>query len=344
MHMKAAVYAGVNQVEIRDIPMPKTADDEVLVKVEYCALCATDVHLVTEGMLGFEPGTIIGHEMSGRIVEIGANAGRGSNLKVGDRVCAIPSVSCGRCRQCQKGNVARCELAFQPKYQPMDAMTEYRTYWPSQLLRLPDDVTLEQGALVEPISTASRGIELADMVMGGTVLMSGAGSIGLIMLELIKLQGGTRITVSDPVPEKRQMALDMGAQYVIDPLNQDLAAEADRITEGMGYDYIFEMSGVPSAATACLDLVGTCGKIIYFAVYPESFDLPVNLNKLYQKEASLQAVFTNPYLFPRSVDLLQRIDTDKLIGPIFPLDDIAEAIKVFKQAKYPKLLIKCSAD
>ncbi|MCD8097592.1 MAG: zinc-binding dehydrogenase, partial [Lachnospiraceae bacterium] len=262
-----------------------------------------------------------------------------------DHVTANPVPYCGSCAHCRRGQPSHCEnAAFDPAKKPMDAMAEYRTYPPRQLYRVPKEIPFEHACLVEPITTASRGMELANMQLGSTVCISGAGSIGLIMLDLVKYRGGTRVTVIDPVPEKRQLALELGAQYVIDPNSQDVVAEGMRITEGLGYDVVFEMSGVGSAAELCPELVAHCGCIEYFAVYPESYRLPLSLFDMFNKEARIQFTFTNPYLYPRSVDLLQRLDMDRLIGPVYAIEDAAQAFADFRTAKYPKLLIRCATD
>lgn len=343
--MKGVFYTAPGKVEVREAPMPVTGPDEVMVRVEYCALCATDVHVVNHGLFGLQPPMLMGHEATGTIVEVGENVAARGYFKVGDRVSAIPSPYCGECPHCKRGDIMHCEEAgFEPEKKPMDSMVEYRTYPTKQLVKLPDGVPFEHASLVEPISTASRGIELADMPMGSTVCVSGAGSIGLIMLNLIKYRGGTRITVIEPVPEKREIALALGAQHVIDPTSGDAAAECMKITDGLGFDFVFEMSGARSAAELCPKIIATRGCIVYFAVYPENYDMPLNLFDMFNKEARLQFVFTNPFLFPRSVDLLGVLDMDKLVGPIYEMDDAPQAFEDFKTAKYPKLLIKCRRD
>lgn len=341
--MKGVVYVEKGKVEVQELPMPVTGADEVMVKIEYCALCATDVHVVTHGLFGIEPPMVMGHEATGTVVEVGKNVAAKGYFKPGDKVSACPAQYCGKCRQCKKGNIMYCEEAgFSPEKKPMDAMVEYRTYPSEQLFKLPDNVPFEHAALVEPISTAGRGIALADMPLGSTVCVSGVGAIGLIMLNLIKYRGGTRLTVIDPVPEKRELALELGAQHVIDPFTQDVVQECDRITDGMGYDFVFEMSGSPKAAPLCPQIIGKCGSIIYFGVYPMEYTLPLNLYEMFGKEARIQFVFTDPYLFPKSVDLLSRLDMDKLIGPVYEMKDAQQAFDDFQKSRYPKLLIKCA--
>ena len=342
--MKAVVYIDKGRVETREVHKPDLPSDEIMVKIEYCALCATDVHLVTNGLFGVDKPLTVGHEMSGTVVEIGRDVPEGL-FKIGDKVCANPVPHCGLCEYCRKGQFSHCvNAAFDPDNRPMDAMAEYRSYPPAQLFKLPEDTPLEYGCLVEPITTASRGIEQANMKFGATVCVSGAGSIGLIMLNMLKYHGATRLTVIDPVPEKREMALSMGAQYVIDPASQDVVEEAMRITDGQGYDFVFEMSGARSAAELCPAMVANCGCIEYFAVYPEDYKLPLCLYDMFNKEARIQFTFTNPNLYPRSIDLLKRLDMDRLVGPIYPIDNAVQAFEDFRKAKYPKLLIRCNTE
>ena len=340
--MKAVMYLGKGKVGVCDIEKPVCPPDEVMVKIEYCALCATDVHLVTNGLFGVTDPLTLGHEMSGTVVEVGPEVPEGL-FQVGDKVTANPVPSCGVCPQCRKGLPQHCEkAAFNPANRPMNAMAEYRSYPVQQLFKVPQDIPFEHACLVEPITTASRGLSLADPMMGSTVCLSGAGSIGLIMLDLLKYRGLARITVIDPVKEKRELALEMGAQFVIDPTTQDVVAEAMRITDGLGYDTVFEMSGARSAGELCPQLVGHGGTIEYFAVYPEDYHLPLNLFDMFNKEARIQFTFTNPTLYPRSIELLRVLDMDKLVGPVYEIDDAPKAFEDFKNAKYPKLLIHCN--
>ena len=343
--MRGVVYTAPGKVEVRDLPMPVCGPDEIMVKVEYCALCATDVHVVMHALYGLQPPMVMGHEMAGTIVELGSNVAKKPYFKVGDRVSASPGMYCGECEYCKKGLVMHCaEAGFEPEKKPMDAMVEYRTYSPKQLVKIPDGVPFEYAALVEPISTASRGIELAEMPFGSTVCLSGAGSIGLIMLNLVKFRGGTRITVIEPIKERREMALKLGAQHVLDPMTQDVVEECKKITDGMGFDFVFEMSGARSAAPTCTKILCKKGTIVYFAVYPMDYEMPLNMFDMYMLEARLQFVFTSPFLFPKSVDLLGVLDMDNLVGPVYDIEDAPKAFEDFQKAIYPKLLIKCRRD
>lgn len=342
--MKAVNYIRKGLLEVQDIEKPACPPDEIMVKIKFCALCATDVHAVNDGLFGLNKPLTLGHEMSGEVVEIGADVPQGM-FEIGDKVTANPVPYCGVCPQCRRGLYQHCvKAAFNPDNRPMNAMAEYRSYPVKQLFKVPEDIPFEHACLTEPITCASRGLQLADPQLGDTICISGAGSIGLIILNLVKYRGGTRVTVIDPVPEKREIALELGADYVIDPMDQDVVAEAMKITEGLGYDVVFEVSGVKSAAELCPALVAHAGTIEYFAVFPEDYNLPLNLFDMFNKEARIQFTFTNPMLYPRSIDLLRKLDMDKLIGPVYDIEDAPRAFEDFKKAKWPKLLIKCSRD
>jgi threonine dehydrogenase-like Zn-dependent dehydrogenase len=161
---------------------------------------------------------------------------------------------------------------------------------------------------------------------------------------MVLLAGGAKVTAIDPVPEKRELALSMGAEYVLDPFHDNLEERSMEITDGNGFDHVFEVSGSPKAANVCLDIVAHCGKVTYFAVFPPKYEMPLNLYKLYMKEASIQTVFTSHYLFPRAINLMPRVQTDKIIGKVLPLSQALEAFELFKESRYPKILLECGID
>ena len=210
------------------------------------------------------------------------------------------------------------------------------------IYKLPDNVELRDYAIVEPTNCCLRAMDLAPIRHGATVCVAGVGGIGSIMLNQILLSGAARITVIDPVPEKRELALSMGAQYAIDPFNEDAVARAMEITDGLGFDYVFEMSGSPKASETPLKILARCGTAVYFAVFPPKFEMPLNLHDLYMKEGRIQTVFTTTTIMNRSINMIERMQTDKIIGKIMPLSEAVESFEVFKTSKYPKILLDCS--
>ena len=339
--MKSIWWTGPGKIELRtDVPVPEVKPGLIKVKVAYAALCATDMHMVSMGVMGVqfrEGGMPMGHEYSGEIVEMGEGTEL-SGLKVGDKVAPFPGSNCGQCVNCKSGFPQYCTSWLGGG----GAFSEYTLVSPTSLFKIPDDADMQKYALVEPSTCAIRAMDLSPIKHGQSVLVSGVGGIGSIVFDMVLHTGAAQITVSDPVAQKRENALKMGAQYVIDPMSEDLVARGMEITGGRGYDQIFEVSGVPAAAPPCLDLLAKCGTVTYFAVFPPTYEMPLNLHNLYMKEGRIQTVFTNPDIVPRAIRLMPRIQTDKIIGKVYDLADGMEAIEMFHKSIYPKILLKCN--
>ena len=194
--------------------------------------------------------------------------------------------------------------------------------------------------LAEPMASAMDGMDLADIKIGDNVLLQGCGAIGSIILNMLLLKGGANVTVSDPIAEKRETALKLGAQYVIDPKNEDLKERAMEITNGRGYDVIFDVSGVPAAAPLLPKLLAN-STVVYFAVFPMDYELPLNLYALYIKEGRLQTVFTTIYNYPRVIDLIPRMNLDVIANREMKLSDGVEIFNAFLESKSNKIIVDC---
>ncbi len=338
--MKALVYTAPSKCELRDVDEPTiNIPDGIKVRIDYCAFCATDVHIVTMGLYGIKPPWIMGHESCGTIVDL-TDAAAKYGYKVGDKVVLNMMGPCGYCEQCKRGNDNICTN----KYKTSVGFTEYAVVRPNMLFKIPENSGIDTMyyCLAEPTVSAMDGIDLADIKIGDSVAISGVGSIGSILLNLILLRGGTKVTAIDPVPEKRALALKLGAQHVIDPFSENLHERAMEITDGRGFDVIFDAAGVPSAAPPLLKMIAYRGKVVYFAVFPMDYELPVNLFQLYLKEARIQTVFTTIYNYPRVIDLIPRMQLDKIVTKVLPLSKAEEAFDLFLESKNNKILIKCS--
>jgi len=334
--MKQLWWVSDNKLELLDCPIPETGFRQVKVKIAYAALCATDVHVVTMGMFGAKPPSPLGHEGSGTIVELGEGT-EFSGLKVGDKVCLSPSEFCGICPDCKRGMTQYCTHGAR-----VGLFAEYAVVDISKVFKIPDDADLLAHCIVEPANCAVRAMDLAPIRHGATVAISGVGGIGSIVLNMLLLSGATQITAIDPVPAKRKLALDMGAQYVIDPTAESIEDRAADITNGEGFDYVFEVSGVPAAARPALNIMARCGTVVYFAVFPPEYEIPLNLFDLYMKEGRIQTVFTTHTLMPRTINLIPRLQTDKIIGKVIPLSDSEGCFELFHQSQYPKIVLDCS--
>ena len=337
--MKAIWWTGKNKIELVDVPIPEVRPGMVKIKLSYAALCATDLHMVSFGAMNAvmrEGGQCLGHEGSGIIEEIGPGA-ENSGLSIGDKVVMFPGSPCGVCDNCKNGLRQYCRNASRG-----NTFCEYTVMAPSGVYKIPKEADMQQYALVEPTVCTIRAMDLSPIHHGQTVFISGIGAIGSILLNMVILSGASKITVSDPVLQKRENSLSMGALYAVDPKSENVYERGMEITNGKGYDHVFEVSGVAQAAPVCIDLLAKCGTATYFAVYPPSYNLLVNLHDLYMKEGRIHTVFTNPDIMPRAIDLIPRIQTDRIISKIFDLKDGMQAIEAFNSSIYQKILLKCN--
>lgn len=337
--MKAVIAKGPGQVELMDIPLRDLGPEEVKVKVAYCGIGGADPYIIS-GDIPLPFPWHMGYQASGVVVEADKRVvARG--LKVGDRVALDQLRYCGSCYNCMHGRETFCENRAFP-YGYLDSMmAEYVILHQRQVWKIPDSISLEEASLTEVVGASMPAIELAPFQFGDSVVVSGAGSCGLIILQLARLRGGTKLTVIEPVEAKRRLALKVGADYVIDPGTQDIVAEAMKITEGRGFDRVIEASGNPNAIMPCFDIVARCGRIVLFGIYPSHHKITVDIDKLYFREAGIQTVFGQSHLFPRAVDMLPKLDLKSLLGPIFPLEQFREALAAHNTMQHAKVLVKC---
>jgi len=326
------------RVGLVDFPEPPLGPEDVRIRVAYAAICGSDPHLA-EGFFGTDVPIGLGHELSGVVEALGERATR-AGLRVGDRVAGNFLRFCGTCRPCQEGRQQFCEH-IQEYNRP--GMAETVTWHESQVYRLPDDVSLLKGCLLEPTSVAVRIADKTGIRVGDRVAVCGGGPIGQLVLQVMKMYGATSLTMIEPIADRREMALRHGADVVIDPVEEDQAAIAREVTGGRGYDVVIDASGSTRAVQGLLGIAARGGTVVYGAMYPEGFEMPLNLSDfLYLKELTLTGVFVSPYAFPRALQVLPHLDLDELTAAVFPLDEAEEAFAAHISGRFPKVVIRCN--
>ncbi|QGU94770.1 alcohol dehydrogenase catalytic domain-containing protein [Clostridium bovifaecis] len=324
------------KVGVLDMPVPSLDDEDVKIKVAYCSICGSDPHLVG-GIFGWDPPFGLGHELSGTIVELGKKATK-KGLKVGDKVAGNFLQFCGTCYYCRNGQEQFCEHT---RNEP--GMAEYVVWHESQVCKIPDNVSLEEACLLEPVSIAVRIMDKTNMKMGQRVAVSGGGPIGLLTLQMLKMFGATSLTMIEPIAERQELACEFGADYIINPIIQNVEEEAKKITDGLGFDIVIEVSGSTKAAPAACEIAAKGGTVLYIAMFPKDYEMPLNLyEKCYSKELTISGTYVAPYAFPRAVQILPRMNLKKFTNKIFTIDQAEEAFKAQLSGKYPKILIKCN--
>ena len=327
------------KVAVRDIPEPVVGEEDVKIKVAYCAICGSDPHLI-EGIFGWAVPFGLGHEVSGVIVELGKKAAL-KGLKIGDRVAGNFLHFCGVCYYCQNGQQQFCENIPEGN----SGMSEYVVWHESQVYKLPDNISLRKGCLLEPTSIGIRIADKVQLKAGQRLAINGGGPIGLITLQVLKRCGATSITVFEPIKERRDIAKKFGADYVVDPIACNVVEEMKKITSGRGYDAVVDASGAIAAVKTLPELVAKGGILLYAAMYPKSFEMPFNLYKYcYTNEISVTGFYVSPYTFPRALQFLPEMELDDFITTSFPITQAEKAFEVHTSGKHLKVLIECNSD
>ncbi len=338
--MRAGVQYGPRDVRVEDVPEPPTGPDEIKVKIAYCGVCGTDPEIY-EGDFGLmktegwpKGPKIEGHEASGMIVELGSAVQQG--YAVGQRVAMNFRSSCGACYYCRNRMEHFCEHVSIAS----GAFAEYAVYKESCIYALPDHVSMEEGALLEPVSVAVHATDLADIQPGRSVAILGAGTIGLLMVQLALRAGAARVLVSEPVAEKRALALSFGADVAVDPRTEDVLAAGLELTDGRGFGTVIEASGSLGVAQQAVGMADKCGTVLWMAVYPDEATIPINPFHLYANELTIRSVNVSPYAFPRSVQLLPKLQLQPLITEIRPLAELPKVLATFRKSGSIKTLIR----
>lgn len=327
----------LGEIDCREVEKPQIVhDDDVLIKVAYASLCGSDPNLL-KGLFPFKAPFQWGHEFSGIIEKLGPGATKKA-LKVGDRVTGNFYKTCGVCHYCRNMMEQFCPY---PEENPK-AQAQYFVLRESQVYVIPDSVDLMDATLIEPFAIAVRAMERSDIKIGQRIAISGGGGIGLMIAQLARNAGASKVVVIEPVESKRKLALEMGADVAIDPFSENLVEKSADLTNGYGFDAVIEASGNTKAAEGCLDIVSNGGTIVYFSMYDMNYNLPLNLFKYcYHKEITVKGMFLAQLVFERAVDMMVRMDLRPLISKVYSLDECKQAYEDQMSGQYAKLVFDC---
>ncbi|NLZ54768.1 MAG: alcohol dehydrogenase catalytic domain-containing protein [Thermoanaerobacteraceae bacterium] len=269
--MKALIVASRGKLEFIETEVPKVGPNDVLVKVAYCGICATDLAILSGETSFVRDGLIkypvrIGHEWSGVVADVGENV---KDIKVGDRVVTDTAVSCGECVCCLKGDYQSCEnIKSVGTVNCWDgAFAEYMLMPRRHVFKLPDSLGLMEAALVEPAGIALSGVDKCDLSLDKDVLIIGTGDIGLAAVAIAKSKGARKVFLSGRKAFKLEKGQQMGADAVVNVTNEDLKDFIMKNTEGKGVDVIIETSGNIKVINQCMELVKNSATIVLIGFY-----------------------------------------------------------------------------
>ncbi len=326
MNLKAkAVYLeGIRQFAIREIDIPKPGPGEVLIRVKAVGICGSDVHYYEYGRIGkfvVEFPMILGHEAAGEIVQVGEGV---TSLKVGDRVAMEPGIPCGKCRYCKTGRYNLCpDIKFWATPPVNGAFVEYVTHPADFCFKLPSNVSFEEGAMFEPLAVGLWAVEKANLRPEHSVAILGVGTIGMMTLQSVFAVGISDVTVFDTSSHKLNVAEKMGAKVVLCGENLEFYDKyRDR------FDVVFETAGSSVTASQTAKLLAPGGTVVLVGL-PSEDAVPINLNLLISKEATIKTVFRYANMYPRALELVSKgkIKLSHLISKRFRIDQLQEAFE-----------------
>jgi threonine dehydrogenase-like Zn-dependent dehydrogenase len=322
--MKAAVLRGPETIKTEIVDDPVVPDDGIIIRVKACGICGSDLHVYKAGE---DLGTIFGHEFSGDVAEVGKNV---SGIEVGERVTAVGFRPCGKCFWCLRGKFHRCSNMELTGYQLPGAMAEYvsiPTAIPGRtVFTLPDTMTYEDGATVEPLSVAVFSVRRSSPKENDTVAVLGLGVIGLNTILVLKSMGVSRILTSGRRPPRLEAAKTCGADLVVDAAKDDALAAIMEATGKMGVDCVVECAGSPETFDQAVEMVKGSGSVLLVGVFEEPF--PWDPQKVLAKNISLIGCLGGN--FPGAIELISsgQADTRPFVTHRFSLDEAAEAFRV----------------
>ncbi|GIO24110.1 NAD(P)-dependent alcohol dehydrogenase [Oceanobacillus sp. J11TS1] len=327
--MKAAVMHDPRNITMETLPVPTIDHDEVLIKVIAVGICGSDLHYYTHGRIGkyvVEKPFILGHECSGEIAAIGSSV---QEFKVGDRVAVEPGVTCGHCEACKEGRYNLCPEVQFLATPPVDgAFAQYIKMRKDFVFAIPDSLSYEEAAMVEPFSVGIHAAMRTKLQPGSTVAIMGMGPVGLMAVVAAKAFGATTIIVTDLEPLRLEAAKQQGATHVINVKEQNSDKEIMHITNGKGVDVAWETAGNPLALQSALSSVRRGGKLAIVGL-PAQSEIPLNVPFIADNEIDIHGIFRYANTYPKGIKFLASgiADIKKLVTDKYSLEDTQEGME-----------------
>ena len=330
MKMKAMVYKGPKELRIEEVKVPEVGERDVLVKVKYCGVCGTDIHIYQGDGGSFEvtPPLIMGHELSGIVEMTGSKV---TKVKKGDLVSIDPNDMCGECYYCKNAMEQFCQYNIGYGTTVNGGFAEYIAANEKQVFKFEEGTDALTAAMAEPLSCCVHGIDLCNIKVGDEVLVIGGGPIGLIMMQLAKKSGASKVILSEPVAEKRELAVRLGADLTIDPLKEDIETILEKKCKNI--NTVIECVGNPKTIESAIHLAGKGATVMLFGLTGPDAKINVKPDEIFKKELSITSSFINPYSFERAISIIESkgINVTEVITDIVGLEN---SISVFENPEY----------
>ncbi|GAA0706326.1 zinc-dependent alcohol dehydrogenase family protein [Paraclostridium ghonii] len=324
--MKSAIFYGKHSMKVEETVKPNIEENDILIKVMACGVCGTDVHIYEgdEGAAACTPPTTLGHEFSGIVEAIGEGV---TNIKVGEKVCVDPNNICGECYYCREGIGHFCESMIGIGTTTNGGFSQYCAVNKKQVHKIGEHTTFEAGAMAEPVACCLHGIDMSDIKPGSNVMVIGGGMIGLIMLQLAKIEGANKIILLEPVQGKRDMARKLGADICIDPLNEDVESilKSNKIER---INTVIECAGLKSTIKQAIEYAGKKSTVMMFGLTKPNDTIDIKPFDIFKKEIVLKSSFINPYTQDRAIKLIDsgKLDVTSMVHEVCSLEKLEEVL------------------
>jgi D-arabinitol dehydrogenase (NADP+) len=324
--MKAIVYDAPRQFKYKEVPEPEIQSDDVLVRIDACGLCGTDLH-IHEGEFAPNFPLIPGHEFTGEIVALGGSV---KGLSQKQRVVGNSNESCGKCFYCMRGDFLLCLNLRAYGVTQDGGFAQYLRIKADRIFPI-GNLTSREAVMVEPSACAVHGMEVLAMKPGSDVLLFGAGPTGQVLAQLLKLNGAGRLVVAAPPGPKLELAGRLAADEIvpIDRKNPDRHRNRLRELNPTGFDYIVEATGSAFVCEDALQFVRRGGTLLVYGVYPETETVRFNPFDLFRREITIKGSFAQIDAFPRALAYLEsgKIKVNEIVTDEFALEDWAKVLE-----------------
>ncbi|KAK0192223.1 chaperonin 10-like protein [Armillaria mellea] len=338
--MEAVYYHGANNLDIITTPIPQIKEDEVLIKIACCGVCGTDHHISQGEFITKFPLTP-GHEMVGRIAKVGQSV---KGFAEGDRVVADPGITCGDCFYCRRGKSLLCENFESLGCTVAGGFAEYAVAHQKKVYKI-FNLTDEEATLVEPASCAIHGADMLNLPVGSEVLILGSGPTGLILSQLLKLNGASKVVVAASKGIKTRIAKELGAadEYIeLDRENPQAQWDKIKVDYPYGFDAVVEATGSEKVANDAINYVRRGGTLMIYGVYANADRVHWSPSKIFGDEIRIIGSFAQTYCFPRAVAYLDsgKINVKGMVTDAFEIKDFQKALDKLNSRKALKVIIK----
>lgn len=338
--MKGSYFLGEKRFEVRELPDRPLEADEVMVRVAACGVCGTDTHIYhgDKGSAEVTPPVVLGHEFSGVVERVGKDV---SKVKVGDHVTVDPNIYCGSCHYCRQGKKQLCTNLQAVGVNRDGGFAQFCYIPQGQCYKLREDMPLVVGAMAEPLACCLHGIDRAQIRLGDTVCVIGGGAIGLMMVQLARLSGASRVVLSEPVAARRDIGLQLGADWAIDPMTESVKQRLKELLGVDGADVVVECVGNVTATAQAFEAAKAGARVLLFSVPKVGATYNLVLDDVFRKELTILGSIINPDTHARAVDMLNsgKIKVEPLITHYFPIDQVEQAILMQESAESIKVIV-----